>query len=102
MGFDLGLENSLNFVQRHPFFFFLTFLGGPEMSDMKGCLRAEEPWGSLPEAAALGKERRRRTGLAASQTTLGYVPFLITAFLTGLPVALLLAATQGGLVNWHG
>lgn len=41
-------------------------------------------------------------GLAASQTTSGYVPFLITAFLTGLPVALLLAATQGGLVNWHG
>lgn len=40
-------------------------------------------------------------GLAASQTTLGYVLFLITTFLTEPPVVPLLAATQGGLVNSH-
>lgn len=78
------------------FDFFLG--GGAEMPDKEGCLRVKEPWRFLLEAAALRK-KRGGDGLGSISTTLGYVPFLITAFLTDPPVALLLAATQGGLVN---
>lgn len=52
-------------------------------------------------SCSLAEGRRGQAGLAASQTTLGYVPFLIMAFLTEPPVVPLLAATQGGLVNLH-
>lgn len=63
---------------------------------MERCLRVKGPR-RLPHYG----RREEGMGLAASQTTLGYVPFLITAFLTEPPVVSLLAATQGGLVNLH-